>query len=143
MLTPAELKSMTTFDDAVERMDSFGVFTLDQYHELTGFGILPGTMKSVLVGVPFLIVQYQFRVGKYDSSFVECHIITTQNNRYFMRDSSRGIHEQLRQIHRDRVAQDHPAPEHGVYARKGLDFRDNPYETPDGVKLTSRTYYIA
>lgn len=137
-----DLKEISTFNDAVNKLWSLEVLSDEQYAQLSGFGLLPGNRKHELVGVPFLIIKFEFKTGKNESSFVECHIITTNDARHILRDSSRGIHEQLRQIHQDRVNSGHPKPNYGVYARKGLTYRDNPYESPSGEKLTTRTYFL-
>lgn len=137
-----DLKEISTFKDAVTTLWSMQVLSDEQCDQLTGFGLLPGNRKADLVGVPFLIIQFEFKSGKNDSSFVECHIITTNDERHTLRDSSRGIHEQLQQIYRDRVASGHQNPTYGVYVRKGLTFRDNPYTAPTGEQSTTRTYYL-
>lgn len=143
MLETEDFKDITTFHDAVLKLYAIDAISDTQLNELTGFGMLPGARKGELVGVPFLIVQFDFKIGKNESSFVECYVVTTNDQRYLLRDSSRGIHEQLRQIQRDRVAIGQPVPNCGYYARKGLTYKDNPYESPDGEKLTSRTYYLS
>lgn len=137
-----DLKEISTFNDAVRELWSLQVLSDEQYAQLSGFGLLPGNRKQELVGVPFLIIQFEFKTGKNESSFVECHLITTNDERHILRDSSRGIHEQLRQIHSDRVASGHPSPNLGVYVRKGLTFRDNPYSSPTGEQMTTRTYFL-
>jgi len=137
-----DLKEISTFNQAVTKLWALEVLSDEQYAQLTGFGLLPGNRKQELVGVPFLIIQFEFKTGKNESSFVECPIITTNDERYILRDSSRGIHEQLRQIMQDRIASGHPKPTYGVYVRKGLTFRDNPYTSPSGEALTTRTYFL-
>lgn len=142
MLNTTQLRRIQTFTDAARQLHQHGVFNGVQYDELTGFGLLPGANKEQLLGVPFLIVQFEFKTGIHDSSYVDCHIITTNDERYILRDSSRGIHSQLRSLVRERVLSDHPHPFMGVYARKGLSYKVNAYELPDGSKGTSKTYYL-
>lgn len=137
-----DLKEISTFNDAVTKLWALEVLSDEQYAQLSGFGLLPGNRKSELVGVPFLIIQFEFKNGKNDSSFVECHIITTNDERHVLRDSSRGIHEQLQTLHRERVASGHLNPNYGVYVRKGLTYRDNPYKSPTGESLITRTYFL-
>jgi hypothetical protein len=137
-----DLKEISTFRDAVTTLWSMQVLTDEQCDQLSGFGLLPGNRKADLVGVPFLIIQFEFKSGKNESSFVECQIITTNDERHTLRDSSRGIHEQLQTILRERIASGHPNPKYGVYVRKGLTYRDNPYTSPTGESLTTRTYFL-
>jgi hypothetical protein len=137
-----DLKKIGTFNDAVGQLWSLQALSDEQYEALSGFGLLPGNRKQELVGVPFLIIHFEFKPGKNDTSFVECHIITTNDARHIIRDSSRGIHEQLRQIYQDRLSSNHPRPNYGIYVRKGLTFRDNPYQSPSGEQMTTRTYFL-
>jgi hypothetical protein len=142
MLDKIDLTYIDSFHEAVSQLRSIGAFTAEQNEQLTGFGLLPGNRKQELVGVPFLIIQYEFKAGKNDSSFVECYIVTTNDERHIMRDSSRGIHEQLLELLNDRIESGHPVPNCGVYVRKGLTYRDNPYTSPSGEQLTTRTYFL-
>ena len=142
MQAQIDLKKIGTFNDAVTQLWALSALTDEQYESLSGFGLLPGNRKQELVGVPFMIIHFEFKPGKNESSFVECHIITTNDQRYIVRDSSRGIHEQLRQIYQDRVSASHPVPNCGVYVRKGLTYRDNPYESPSGERMTTRTFFL-
>lgn len=142
MLTASELRNIHSFTDAVDLLSNYGAIQTEQVNKMTGFGILPGERKRSLVGVPFIIVEFEFKVGKLDSSFVDCHIVTTTDERYILRDSSRGIHEQLKEIKLERERAGNTNPSLAVYVRKGLSFRDNPYEAPDGTKSTSTTFYL-
>ncbi|MGE3429253.1 MAG: hypothetical protein AB7I44_21100 [Hyphomicrobiaceae bacterium] len=142
MFQPHQLRDITSFTDAAYKLYEQGVFIDLQYEEFTGFGILPGNQKERLVGVTFLIIQYEFKVGKYGASFVDCHLITTNNERLVLRDSSQGIHEQLKSLCATRTKANHPYPNMGVYVRKGLRYQDNAYVNAQGESLTSRTYYL-
>ena len=142
MLSNNDLRQICTFNDAVSQLAGIGAIGQDQYDQMTGFGILPGERKPYLVGIPFVIVQLDFKVGKYESSFVDCHIVTTSDERMIIRDSSQGIHEQLKEIVADRTRAGHVFPHMGIYIRKGLLPRENSYELPDGSKSTSTTYYL-
>jgi hypothetical protein len=137
-----DLKKISTFNEAISQLWSVEALTVEQYEQLSGFGLLPGNRKQELVGVPFMIIYFEFKNGKDDSSFVECHIITTNDERHIVRDSSRGIHEQLRQIYQKRVSSGHPVPNCGVYVSKGLTYRDNPYTSPSGDQTTTRTFLL-
>lgn len=143
MLDSNELRMINTFRDAAHTLLEMGVYTDQQMDEFTGFGILPGAQKETLVGVTFLIIQFEFKVGKYETSFVDCHIITTDDRKLILRDSSLGIHEQLKDIYTSRVKSNHPFPSMGVYARKGLKFKDNSYIDSNGKPGVSRTYYLS
>lgn len=142
MFEPYQLRAIESFTDAALKLYEEGVFTDNQLDEFTGFGILPGNQKERLVGVTFLIIQYEFKYGKYGASFVDCHIITTNNERLILRDSSQGIHEQLKSLYATRTKANFTAPNMGVYVRKGLRYQDNAYVNAQGESLTSRTYYL-
>jgi hypothetical protein len=142
MLSASDLRQIHNFTDAINTLYDLGAIGPEQWEKMTGFGVLPGDRKKFLVGVPFVILQFEFKVGKLDSSFVDLHVVTTTDERMIVRDSSRGIHEQLKEILNDRSRTGHPHPNLGIYVRKGLSFRENPYEAPDGTKSTSITYYL-
>jgi hypothetical protein len=143
MLAGELLQDINTFGDAVIACEHHGLLTPDQARELTGFGLLPGDHKKYLVGVPFLIIGFEFKPGKDNSSFVECLIVTTHNSKYTLRDSSKGIHEQLLALHKQRLSANHPNPNAAYYARKGLTFMDHSYTGLSGEPTKSRTYYLA
>lgn len=142
MFTSDELRSISDFNTASYKLWECGAFTDDQLAEFTGFGILPGNQKERLVGITFLIIQFEFKVGKYDASFVDCHIVTTNNEKLILRDSSQGIHEQLKLLLAQRIRSHRHRPHQGVYVRKGLRYTDNPYVNANGESMTSRTYYL-
>lgn len=142
MLSGTALRTIHTFNDAVDLLSGMGALPIEQVNKMTGFGILPGDQKKELLGVPFIIVQFEFKAGKLDSSFVDCHIVTTKDERFILRDSSRGIHEQLKQIKLERERASCPHRDLAVYVRKGLSGQENAYEAPDGTKSMSTTYYL-
>lgn len=142
-LTPDQLRGVIFFDDAVELLDEMGAVSESELAELTGFGVLPGVRKSELVGQPFLILEYQVRPGLRGvkgAQFSELLLITTDNRKYILRDSSLGIHAQLKEVSADRAARD-LSPNMNIYVRKGLYFDEYPYDDK-GVTRSVRTYYL-
>lgn len=137
------LRDIETFNNAIDLLHEVKALTDDQVTELTGFGLMPGNHKEKLVGVPFVIIEFDFRIGNENSRYVECSIITTRDSRYLLRDSSRGICAQLTDLYNERVASDHPNPNLGYYARKGLTFQEFPYTKPNGEYVKPRTYYLS
>jgi hypothetical protein len=142
VLVADDLRRIESFKDAVSYLEDTGAISADQAAELSGFGLLPGKNKALLVGVPFVIVEFEFRIGRDNSSFVECAIVTTKNERYLMRDSSKGIFQQLKSLYEERLAAGHPHPTLAYYARKGLTFQDYNYVAPSGESTKSRTYFL-
>lgn len=140
--TSDQLRDIIFFDDAVELLTEHGAVSEGERHELTGFGLLPAERKADLVGQPFLILEYRVREGLNNSTFSELLIITTKDERYILRDSSRGIHEQLPTISGQRRDNGHH-PFMNIYVRKGLGYREYPITDPKGVTKTVRTYYLA
>lgn len=138
-----QLSSIETYIDAVLLLQNEGAISVDQARELHGFGLLPGKDKEKLVGVPFIILEYEFKIGRDNSNFVECAIVTTHNMKYLMRDSSKGIYVQLRNLFDERLAAEHPHPTLGYPVRKGLTFQDYDYVAGDGISTKSRTYYLS
>jgi|SRR5882757_659498 len=143
VLSGDQLQHIETYVDAVLFLEQENVISHDQARELHGFGLLPGKDKEKLVGVPFIIIEYEFKIGRDNSNFVECAIITTHNQKYLMRDSSKGIYVQLRNLHDERKAAEHPFPTLGYPVRKGLSYQDYDYVASDGVSTQSRTYYLS
>lgn len=143
MLALGHLRSITNFRNAVDYMRELNVLSDEQMGELSGYGLLPGNQKEQLVGVPFLIIEYSFKTGRDNSQFAECSIITTNDQRYTLRDSSKGIYAQLRALYDERFANGHPYPNLCHYVRKGLTFQDFSYTTTSGEVVKPRTYYIS
>src|SRR5882757_5272196 len=77
VLSGDQLQHIETYVDAVLFLEQENVISHDQARELHGFGLLPGKDKEKLVGVPFIIIEYEFKIGRDNSNFVECAIITT------------------------------------------------------------------
>lgn len=143
VLAGEQLQHIDNYVDAVNLLRGEGALTDQQASELTGFGLLPGKDKELLLGVPFLIIQYEFKVGRDSSSFVECAIITTHDDKHLLRDSSKGIYVQLRNVYEERVATGNPNPDLGYPVRKGLTYQDHNYTGLTGETTKSRTYYLA
>lgn len=143
MIEASQLRTVDSFVSGVDLLRSLDVFTDEQALELTGFGLLPGSHKERLIGVPFLILEFEFKTGHDNSSYVECAIVTTKDEKLMLRDSSKGIYAQLRSVHDERIKTSNAYPTLGYYARKGLSFQEFPYVTPTGEHVKPRTYYLA
>jgi hypothetical protein len=142
-LTLDDLRSIEFFGEAVTLLREYDMLSTEDMEEITGFGHMPGAMKPTLVDIPFMIVQYSFQPGVDGKPFSELYLITTTHEKWRMRDSSKGIHSQLRQLHTDRVASGHPFPFNGVYVSKGLTFEEYPYTDGTGNTTMSRTYSLS
>lgn len=97
-LTPAELRSITTAEEAIELLIARGVTPKSISEFGDGFAILTREAKTKLVGVPFFIVGWrQFTSTKYDTDGVAVYVITTdgENRKYTIIDTGSGIKRQL------------------------------------------------
>ena len=142
-LSPADLREIVTFADAVDTLINKRVLTDAQLYDLTGFGLLPGDMKHILIGIPFLILEFNIKPGIHGDDYAEILLVTTTDQRWRMRDSSLGINKQLKEILATRIANGHPTPNMGVEVRKGLYFREFEYLDTETNKVTKpRTYYL-
>jgi hypothetical protein len=142
-LTPTDLREIDTFADAVDILRAKGVITDKQMFDLTGFGLLPGDQKHTLLGIPFLILEFNIRPGLKGDDYADILLVTTTDQRWRLRDSSLGIKEQLKELLRDRIASGISYPNMNVHVRKGLYFREFAYHDTESGKTTNpRTYYL-
>ncbi|MGH3570859.1 MAG: hypothetical protein ACRDUW_03370 [Pseudonocardiaceae bacterium] len=142
-LTPADLRDIQTYADAVDILCENGALTDAQLLDLTGFGLLPGDQKATLVGVPFLIIEFTIKPGIHGNDYAEILLVTTTDYRWRMRDSSLGINKQLKEILVNRIAAGHPTPNLGIEVRKGLRYQEFEYLDTESGKVTyPRTYFL-
>lgn len=138
-----QLAEVEVFHDAVALMHSYDAISDSQADELTGFALMPAAYKEQLVGVPFLILACSLKQGHRGTYFVELILITTNNMRAIIRDSSKGILEQVKDIMWIPDLNEYMPLKMGMWVRKGLRYEDYPFTEPTTNKtIMSRTYYL-
>lgn len=140
MHIPARLLAeIVHFSDVVEILADAGFADKSRVQELHGFGLRPAAYKETLIGVPFLIVEAEILPGKDQSHFAQLVIIDIEDRKSTVRDSSRGIYEQIETL----VADSDDPIIHCVYVRKGLRYEEYPFTHPATKQSTiTRTYYL-
>lgn len=142
-LSPHDLREIGTYADAVDLLRDKGVINDAELFSLTGFGLLPGDQKHILVGVPFLILEFQIKPGIHGDDYADILLVTTTDQRWRLRDSSLGINKQLKDLLAERIARKHPYPNMNIDVRKGLWFREFDFiDSATGEVSRPRTYYL-
>lgn len=138
-ISPERLAEIIHFADAFEVLADAGLIDKARVQELHGFALRPAGYKESLVNVPFLIVEAEILPGKDHSHFAQLVIIDIEDRKSIIRDSSRGIYEQIAVLCAD--IDTHVC--HGVYVRKGLRYEEYPFTHPSTKQSTmTRTYYL-
>lgn len=142
--TSDQLLSVEYFSDAVNLLEENSMLTDSDRKILTGFGHLPGQFdcKRRLLHIPFLILEYSFEPGIDGKPFSEIYLITVTHQKWRMRDSSKGIHTQLVQIHEQRVTEQHPYPFNNVWVARGLIVNEYTYTSAHGTDIEAKTYSL-
>jgi hypothetical protein len=135
-----DLLQIEYLSDAIDLLTDMGAIGEE---EISPFPLVPGPYKERLVGVPFLILEASIKPGLKDTEFIEMVIITTEHVKITLRDSSRGIFEQLKEIIQKRTEAGNPTPNKGFWVRNGLRVVENPYTDPiTKIETTSKRYYL-
>lgn len=92
--------------------------------------------KSVLVGTPFLIVEWFFYPGDFGEDFVSMKVVTMDGRKFIVNDGSTGITAQLRATSEKRNVYG------GMACRKGLRVSEYTYTNDKGVEVPAATFYI-
>lgn len=138
-LKPDELADVVHFVDAVDLLRQHGFIDDAQVQFLTGFGLRGVEYKAELIGIPFLIIEAEIKTGKSGSQYAQMYIIDTLDRRVILRDSSRGIFEQVQALMVD-AGKD---VLHGLYVNKGLRVEEGTHFHPALQKTVPvQTYYL-
>lgn len=133
----SDLQQITSFDDAIalitEQYGQGGIISAD---EVLGAGFALLQNKDHLVGVPFVIMKWQFHPGKFATDFCTALVVTVNNQKYIVNDGSTGFAKQLREYTEVSGRQG------GMVARKGLTRSDYTYTDDKGEDRPASTYYI-
>ena len=135
-----QLLDISDFSDAIDLMTEIGAF---RPGEVSPFPLVSALFKETLVGVPFIILEANIKPGVDSSSYVEMQIVTARNEKITLRDSSRGIFEQMRTEIGRRVEGGSKTPLLGFWVRKGLRFEEVPFTDRDtNITTMSKTYFL-
>jgi len=135
-----QLMDIETFADAIDVLTEIKAFEPD---EANPFPLMPAEYKERLVGIPFIIVEATLQPGLDGSEFYEIALVTYDNVCVTIRDSSRGIFNQLKRMIAARTEKGRPHPQCGFYVRKGLRYTSTPFTDPATMVTTeSRTYHL-
>jgi|SRR4051812_22485279 hypothetical protein len=98
--TPAALRSVDNFDDALAMVTEAHGPLQDAADVLgDGFTLLDKNGKSLLEGIPLVVMEWQFRQGDFGSPFVSVRIAARHRDgsmgKYIINDGGTGIAEQL------------------------------------------------
>lgn len=93
-----QLRSIQSFEDAMRlAADTYGGVTTAEELELgNGFKLL-GDNKDRLVGMPFVVLAFNFNEGDF-GEFASALLVTDRGDRIIMNDGSTGVYEQLLDI---------------------------------------------
>ena len=124
----AALAAIVSFDDAINLAAPDGALeSMSEYG--TGFALLEN--KSVLVGAPFVVLQWRFNEGDF-GAFVSAEIVTEGNDKLVLNDGSTGIFQQLREVTDARNAKGSVTPQAGLFVPGGLRKTDYFYNVTTG-----------
>lgn len=135
-----ELLDIESLSDALDFLAERGMIGPE---EISPFPLVPGPYKEKLVGVPFLILEAHIKPGLQDTFYAEMLIITAENVKITLRDSSKGIFEQVKEIITKRTQAGHENPNRAFWVRNGLRAVDSPYTDPiTKIEKVSTRYYL-
>lgn len=133
----SDLQQISSFDDALALIqEQYGQGGVISASDVLGNGFALLSNKDHLVGVPFLIMKWQFNPGKYAEDFCTALVVTVNNQKYIVNDGGQGLCKQLREY----TAQS--GRQGGMVVQKGLTRSDYTYTDSDGEERPASTYYI-
>lgn len=99
--TEDALRSIASFDDAAQLLYNNNVGIVDAASVLgDGFALLKEERKSILIGVPLLVLGWKFYPGEYGEEFVALRLVARNPDgsagKYILTDGSTGIAETLK-----------------------------------------------
>lgn len=137
--TSAQYREINDLYTAIEVLEDAGLIQPNVKEDITGFRLIPAEGKAELVNMPFLIVSATLKKAiEHGSTYVDIMLVTADDQRIWMRDSSTGIFAQLQ----ERFTAAGTTVLYGLWVRRGLRFQDFPFKRDDGQTINSRTYYL-
>lgn len=114
-----QLTNIKTFEDAIALLAEQGVDVTDISDYGDGFSVMD---KRAFLGVPFVIMDYKFADGRYDSGFTVVRAVAKTDDgetiKGLFTDGSTGIRKQLQDIRRKQELAGKPAA--GIMVKNGL-----------------------
>jgi len=132
------LASIRTIEDAFDTLlgENVEVEDFDDYGP--GFSVVD---KSVLVGVPMLLLEWRFVAGDFDG-FVSVAAVTQDGRKVIFNDGSTGIRAQLEKVTQSRKAKGNATPQMGLKVMGGLRVSQYTYTDDKGKERPAETYYL-
>lgn len=131
-----ELAAVTSFDDALTLVvDKLGQGGVHLASDVIGDGFKLLDNKDLLIGVPMLLVSWDFNIGDH-GEFVSARVVTQTNQKYVLNDGSTGIRDQL-------IAYSTKYNKRaGLLVQKGLRRSNYVYKNEKGEDVPATTYYL-
>lgn len=92
--TEDQLRDIVDFDAAVKAVESRGGTVANIADEL-GDGFSKVEDKDLLVGIPFMILDFRFNESEYGDQYVTVSCMTKANEKLIFNDGSSGVRDQL------------------------------------------------
>lgn len=132
----ADLSAVKSFSDAVELATQAYGDLLSTEELGDGFTLVKD--KDKLVGLEFLVLQWQWVLNGEHGEYVILRCIDRSNNKFVFVDGGSGIKTQLLQFE-----QEHDDQAGGLMAPWGLRRSDYDYTDDKGVERPATTFYLA
>jgi hypothetical protein len=137
----ADLRSLTSFDDAIALIERTYGDVLDAAEEI-GTGFVKLENKNRLLGVPFVILNFTPSVGDFVDDngqpqyFVAVRLMTSTGEKLWFTDGGTGIYRQLEDLH---VRSNRNG---GIYVREGLRVSQYKWVDDKGNEQPGETFYL-
>lgn len=136
-LSDDDLERMSSYADVAAYATEAGLAAVDVSDYGTGVELLDKNGKNRLVGVEFLILDWQWRTGDFaEEGYVSLTLMTKDGSKYVLNDGSTGIREDVRRLERK------IGGKAIVKVGKGLSRGDYTYVAPDGTETPATTYRL-
>lgn len=143
VFSEGDLTDIDSFNAAVALLGKQGVTSESVSDYGSGFKLLKTDEKVQLIGVPFVIVEWQFRNGD-NGEYVSALIVTAKDEKLILNDGSTGIRDQLRKVTDARIDRGQAYPQQGLACEKGLRVSKYTYtDAKTGEDRPAETFYLA
>jgi len=136
-LSDDDLELMNSYADALGYAASNNIAAVDISDYGTGVELLDKAGKNRLVGVEFIILDWQWRTGDFAEDYVSLTVMTRDGSKYVINDGSTGIREDVRRLERKLGG-----AKAVVKVTKGLSRGDYTYVAADGTESPATTYRL-
>jgi hypothetical protein len=138
-----EYAGIQNFNDAMKLLSDAGITVANAADEIgDGFVLIKGDdEKARLIGVPFILISWNFNAGDFGKPFVSARGITQDGLKFVLNDGGSGIRDQLDKYKGDMGGLFVP---HGLRRSDyGLDADDKPVKlgSPESVGKAT-TFYL-